>query len=313
MCGYRDYYCLRVLGLLAVLTATSCDRPNTPETPAAGPFDGNKPQVYVVNYPLLYFAQRIGGEHVEVHFPVPADIDPAFWKPGAKAVAQFQAGDLILLNGAGYARWIERVSLPESKLVNTTRTVQQQYIRVKDAVTHQHGPQGEHSHAGFAFTTWLDPQIAVEQARAVKDALVKLMPRRQPLLQANYAALEKELRALDKRIEATVSSKPNQPLVASHPVYQYFAKRYGLNLRSVHWEPDVMPDDASWKDFSALISKHPAKVMLWEAKPKDEVSTRLESMGIKSIVFAPSANRPLEGHFLSIMESNVDRLAAAFQ
>ena len=34
--------------------------------------------VYVDNYPLQYFAQRIGGDMVEVHFPAPAGEDPAF-------------------------------------------------------------------------------------------------------------------------------------------------------------------------------------------------------------------------------------------
>jgi ABC-type Zn uptake system ZnuABC Zn-binding protein ZnuA len=31
--------------------------------------------VYVVNYPLQYFAERIGGEHVTVVFPAPADVE----------------------------------------------------------------------------------------------------------------------------------------------------------------------------------------------------------------------------------------------
>jgi zinc transport system substrate-binding protein len=30
-------------------------------------------------------------------------------------------------------------------------------------------------------------------------------------------------------------------LLASHPVYQYLARRYGLNLRSLVWETDEVP------------------------------------------------------------------------
>ena len=308
-CDYR----LLVLGLLAVLTATSCDQTNTSSTPAGGPSKAGKPRVYAVNYPLMYFAQRIAGDYVDVHFPVPPDIDPAYWSPDGKTVARIQKAELILLNGAGYAGWTQRVSLPESKLVNTTKSVQRQYIRIKDAVTHQHGPDGKHSHEGIAFTTWLDPKIAVEQARVVKDALLKLVPERESNLKRNLAALERDLRGLDKRIESVVSSNPKRPLVASHPVYQYLAKRYGLKLRSVHWEPDEMPDNAEWKKFAVLISEHPAKAMLWEAKPTQETSAKLESMGITIVVFAPSGNRPPEGDFMSIMERNVNQLAAAFK
>ncbi|RLA05886.1 MAG: zinc ABC transporter substrate-binding protein, partial [Gammaproteobacteria bacterium] len=63
-----------------------------------------------VNYPLAYFAERIGGEQVEVGFPVPADVDPAFWSPAADAVAAYQAADVIILNGATYAKWVPKVT-----------------------------------------------------------------------------------------------------------------------------------------------------------------------------------------------------------
>ena len=41
----------------------------------------NPLNVYVVNYPLKYFAERIGGPHVKVTLPVPADVDPVYWAP----------------------------------------------------------------------------------------------------------------------------------------------------------------------------------------------------------------------------------------
>ena len=43
--------------------------------------------VYVVNYPLQYFAERIGGGHVDVRFPAPPDQDPAFWNPSDDTAA----------------------------------------------------------------------------------------------------------------------------------------------------------------------------------------------------------------------------------
>jgi ABC-type Zn uptake system ZnuABC Zn-binding protein ZnuA len=38
-------------------------------------------QVYVVNYPLKYFTERIAQDKVAVLFPAPTDKDPAFWMP----------------------------------------------------------------------------------------------------------------------------------------------------------------------------------------------------------------------------------------
>jgi len=132
--------------------------------------------VYTVNYPLQYFAQRIAGDRAKVVFPAPPNVDPAFWQPDAQTVVAYQGADLILLNGAGYAQWIDRVTLPRRRLVNTSAGFRERYLRVDDAITHSHGPAREHSHSGTAFTTWLDFSLAAEQARSISKALTSLRP-----------------------------------------------------------------------------------------------------------------------------------------
>ena len=132
--------------------------------------------VYAVNYPLAYFAQRIGGDRIDVVLPVPAGIDPAEWQPDAEQVLAFQDADIILLNGAGYARWIERAVLPGSKLVDSSAGFADRLIVEQNEMRHKHGPGGAHDHGRLAATTWLDPQLAALQAQAVCDALTARWP-----------------------------------------------------------------------------------------------------------------------------------------
>ena len=80
--------------------------------------------------------------------------------------------------------------------------------------------------------------------------------------------------------------------MASDPVYQYWARRYKLNLRSVHWEPDEAPTDEMWKEFQALMESHPAKWMIWEGPPLEETVKRLQALGVGSVVFCPCSNVP---------------------
>ncbi|NOR22955.1 MAG: zinc ABC transporter solute-binding protein, partial [Desulforhopalus sp.] len=77
--------------------------------------------IYTVNYPLAYFAERIGGEHINVVFPAPPDVDPAFWIPDEATVRKYQQADLIILNGADYAKWTKKVSLPLLRTIDTSR------------------------------------------------------------------------------------------------------------------------------------------------------------------------------------------------
>jgi zinc transport system substrate-binding protein len=263
--------------------------------------------VYTVNYPLQYFARRVAGPHAQVVFPAPADVDPAFWQPDIDTIIEYQQADLVLLNGAGYARWVNKVSLPVSRLVNTSAAFQDNYIEIETTTTHSHGPAGDHSHAGTAFTTWLDFTQALEQARVIRDALVKLRPDLADSFERGFNLLEHELLALDAELKSVVNNHP-LPVLASHPVYQYLARGYGLNLRSVTWEPDELPSTEQWIAFRSLLAGHPARWMLWEDNPDAEIVMRLQSLDVDVVVFNPCANKPEAGDFMSVMHENLQRL-----
>jgi len=274
---------------------------------------GEKLTIYTVNYPLAYFAERLAGDLARVEFPAPADVDPAFWMPDADTVAAYQAADLILLNGAGYAKWVDKVSLPASRLVNTSRDFTEQYIQTAGGVSHSHGPGGEHSHSGTAFTTWLDLDLAARQAEAVARAITRKRPDARDRVAKNLEGLQAELRALDKRLAAIAATAPSRPLLASHPVYQYLARRYSLNLKSVLWEPDAVPTPQQWAEFERLLGEHPAHSMLWEGPPAQETASRLRALGVESFVFDPCANRPASGDLPSVMEDNASSLERALR
>lgn len=284
----------------------------TPAAPTA-PATSGKPQVFVANYPLQYFAQRIAGDAVEVRFPAPKDEDPAFWQPDDATVSAFQKADLILMNGATYSKWADKVTLPEAKVVDTSKAFANNFIQVSDAMTHSHGPSGEHSHSGTAFTTWIDFNQAAHQAQAVCDALSKLVPTAKEVMEKNTATLREELEALDDRLSRLGRKWGSQPLVASHPVYHYLARRYGMNLKAVLWEPDVVPDEKALNDLRTLLSGHRAHWMIWEGTPDPRsVEAIASTFDIKSIVFDPCANVPASGDFMKVMHANVDALEKAF-
>lgn len=273
-----------------------------PGTNAPAPAKG-KPTVAAVNYPLAFFAERIGGELIEVHFPK-IEGDPAFWNPTAAEVRQLQSADLILLNGATYAKWRAQVSLPESKTVNTSAAFTRPFIETKSSAAHQHGKGSDHSHAGTAFTTWLDFKQATQQAAAVHSALATLLPMHREVLAKNFAALQRDLAGLDSDLRSISADLGDTLLLGSHPVYQYLARGYGLKIRSVHWEPDAMPDAAGWAELEALRKTHPAKLMLWEDEPENSIVAELNNRGIRSVVFAPCGNRPGSGDWLKVMRAN---------
>jgi zinc transport system substrate-binding protein len=272
----------------------------------------DKLSIYTVNYPLQYFAQRIAADHAEVIFPAPPDVDPAFWMPDTETIMAYQKADLVLLNGAGYASWLEKASLPRLRQVNTSASFQDGYIAVQEDATHSHGPTGDHSHAGTAFTTWLDFYQAVQQAESVMHALIKKQPEHTTVFEQNFNALRDELMALDLKIQQRVDRKAEQPMLASHPLYQYLARRYMLHIEDMQWEPDAVPADAEWQKLRYVTESFPAQWMIWEKQPVPEITGRLDAMGIGTLVFDPCGNRPRQGDFLDVMQQNVQNLSKAY-
>lgn len=281
---------------------------------ACAPCFGAAPlSVYVANYPLKYFADRIGGPRVAVSFPAPKDTDPAFWQPGDDIIAAYQKADLILMNGATFSKWAEKTSLPRAKTIDTSAAFKSKFIVIANAVTHSHGPAGMHSHDGTSFTTWIDFQQAIEQAQAVRDAFDKKAPDSKAGFESRFDALKKDLEELDARMVALGRKLAGQPLMASHPVYHYFARRYELNLKNVLWEPEDVPTPAQMEELQKMLAGHPAKWMIWEGPPNKEAVQKIAALGLQSVVFDPCSNVPEKGDFLTVMRDNVadvERMAA---
>ncbi len=296
------FFCISstvIVGLILFSTAT------------AG--ESEKLTIYVVNYPLSYFAQRIAGGKADVVFPAPPNEDPAYWMPDAKTISDYQQADLVLLNGANYAKWIDKVTLPRFRMVNTSANFKNDYIEAAEIVTHSHGAEGEHAHEAVAFTTWIDFSLAIKQAKAIAQVLSRKEPALEDVFLRNYDELEKDLLKLDRDTKALVSKDSSKPFIVSHPVYDYLARGYGLNVKSVHWEPDKAPTDKQLLELRNILKDHPAKWVIWEGEPVKESVEKLKVMGIESLVFDPCANMPDNGDFLQVMRQNVENLKLAFE
>lgn len=265
------------------------------------------PDAYVVavNNPLAYFAQRLAGDAIEVRLPVPEATDPAFWQPDVDDILLLQGAELVLLNGAGYSPWLNKVAISRRSLVVTI--AQASWIPLQDQVTHSHGPRGDHAHGGHAVTTWLDMSLAATQARAVAEALKSLLPEQANGIGAELARLEADLAALDQGFQSCATGLADRQLVYSHPVYQYFERRYGLPGTSLHWEPDAMPSEEQWQALGRMREAN--SLFIWETLPNDDIAARMTAMQLPFVVLDPAANRA-EQDWLATQQANLARLQA---
>jgi len=292
--------------LLFLLLLAACGGESTPES-AVVAVDKVRPLIIASNFPLYFFAREIAGDSAEVIF-LSMEGDPVNWKPGSEAIARMQSSDLLILNGAGYETWLGWVSLPDEILLDTSAGFRDRLLPQEEETVHQHGPEGAHSHQGLAFTIWLDPTLAMEQASVIEQAISEMVPRNQAAHQARLASLHASLAGLDEELRIAFETFGDQAILFSHPVYQYLAARYGLNGVSVHWEPGEDPGIKAWIDFQDVLRSHPAKLMIWEDEPGDVTADQLEQLGIKPVPFHTASNPPEGSDYFEVMNANLDRL-----
>lgn len=300
-----------LIGMALLAAACSSDERQEDSKGAAATKPDNA-LVVTSNYPLFFFASRIvEGVDVAPEIILP-DIegDPAFWIPSAEQIQLLQSADTVILNGAGAESWLNLITIDRRRLVDTSTDITDRLIPLDDSVQHQHGPEGEHSHQGTAFTTWLDPQLAIEQAQSVTAALIELTPSGETGFRNNMAKLEQELTQLDSQLAEVFAQLDGRPVLFSHPVYQYLQHHYGINGQSVHWEPEQEPTTSAWIALQQMTATHPATIMIWEDEPMESTAQRLSDAGITSVHFQTVANRPEQGDYLSVMHENAKRLGS---
>lgn len=292
------------------LSVLACQR-RTEHPPAPDPY------VVTTFYPTTYFAQRIAGDRVEVVCPLPDGADPIFWHPSRDVLAQYQGARLVIVNGADFERWLPTVSLPQSRVVDTAAGFKERFLKFQTA-THSHGAGGTHTHEGIDGHTWVDPQNAKMQAKALADALARAFPAHASAFATGLAALQADLDALAARAAEVTPLLAGVKLLASHPAYDYLAARHGWTLHNL----DLDPDAALSADDLAAIEKAKGDasrcVLLWEGSPGPATTQQLDSLGVASVLFSPAENvSPADlaagQDYLAIMRGNFDRLVAALQ
>ena len=269
-----------------------------------------RPVVVGVAWPLAEFARVMAGDRAEVVYPVPEGRDPAFWRPSIAEIGAIQQADAILLNGAGFAAWVDKVSLPRRAVTVTARGLEDRLIET-ETVTHSHGADGAHSHRGVASHTWLDPDLGLAQAEAVAAALRRVLPEAEAEIAAGLDAVRAgyaDVRAAGAELSAFASA----PVIVTHPRYQYLARAFGLDVRSLEWDAGAAPTAEHLAELAALALESGARILLWEAEPPPESRAAVADLGLSDMIF-PTFAHPVEGRFPSVYAERLRDLGALLE
>ncbi|MFK7821546.1 MAG: metal ABC transporter substrate-binding protein [Planctomycetaceae bacterium] len=282
------------------------------EPEPTSPFTSTNDVVVASFYPMTWMSESLLKDVVPVECVLPDDQQVGSWQPTADAIQKLQSARLIVVNGAGHESWLTKVTLPSSRVVDTTAGFPQPLIRYENVVTHQHGPVGSQSLEGVDGHTWLDPIIAKHQAERIAEAAARAFPDDAAQVEKNLQSLHENLNALDDRFKTLSEQMEDATVLCAQQRYNYLGRRYGWKVQNLDWgtsESNLQEAVASFADKS---SQQPT-VCLWDSPPTAEQAALMDAAGIRSVVFLIGDQPSDSGDYLSVMAQNADRLASAMK
>lgn len=206
-----------------------------------------KHTVYVTTYALESFTEALAGDLVDVKNFVPPAADLHSWEPTARDMAALSEASLLIANGAGLEPWLDKVTvvLDEAKVIDSSTHVDL-LPSIGNSEHDDHDDLGDaddhdgDDHGAYDPHFWVDPYCAEEQAKAVYEALLNLLPEDEDTLKANYEALEEKFEALQDKADQ-LDDGPGKAFVVTHGGFRYLSERYDLEQLALnvadHSEP----------------------------------------------------------------------------
>ncbi len=291
---------------------------------------GEKLKVMASFYPMYDFAEKIGGDYVEVTNMVPAGTEPHDWEPAATDIKNLEEADVFIYNGAGMEHWGEDVlaSLENKdlKAVEASKglellaggeeaeaTSEDQTETDSEAATDDQAEE-----VSYDPHVWLSPKNAKQEMSNIKDALIEADPDHAEAYEQNYETYATKMDDLDAEYQEKLADTKSKDLIVAHEAFGYLCRDYGLNQVGIEGlSPDSEPDAKRMNEIIAFAKENNVKTIFFEELVSPKVAETIASeIGAKTAVL-----NPLEGltdeeisageDYFSVMESNLEALTQA--
>ena len=300
-----------------------------------------KLQVVTTVYPVYDVVKKVAGDQADVTLLVPPGAEPHDWEPTASDLKKIGQAKVFFYNGAGLEptdQILKKEITRDATVVELSQGLDLLKLQDDDDHDHDHDHDADHHdedhhdedhhaeghhhhhHGGVDPHVWLDPQNVMKEAAVVADALAKADPAHADAYRANAKKYQDELAALDKDMDAALSSLANKNLVVSHEAFGYLAARYGLTQIGIMGvDADAEPTPDRMAQLVEFIREHDVRTIYSE----ELVNPRLaEAIAAETGAVVRVLN-PIEGltaaqekagyDYIKLQRENLTTLAAGQQ
>lgn len=195
--------------------------------------NSDKIQVITTFYPLAYFTERIGGDHVEVVNLTENSGDAHHFEPVMQDRIKIEEADMFVYNGLGLEEWVEDV----------LKSVENDLLVVESSAD----MKSEDPHI------WLDPVLAKQQAISIYNGLSAIDESNKDYYQKNMEVLSNEFDELIEKFDNDLVNVVGKTVFIDHLTFHYLQNRYDFQQSSLS---GFIPEtDPSFHDLDNLIQE----------------------------------------------------------
>lgn len=149
--------------------------------------------------------------------------------------------------------------------------------------------QEAHRHGQYDPHIWLDPHNAMAMVRYMSTVLGEVDPAHKTIYEKNRTLLIERLGKLDRDLVAQLEPVKDLPYIVFHDAYQYFERRYDLNvLGTIVLSPEQRPGARRVLEIRESIQASEARCVFSEPQFRSAlVETLIEDTGARHGVLDP--------------------------
>jgi zinc transport system substrate-binding protein len=264
----------------------------------------DKISVVVSFNPLREFAEAVGGDKVEVKVIVPEGMEPHDFEPKARDMENITKAKVFVYNGLGMEGWVPKtlqvINNKDLEIVDGSKGAD--LIKSAKEEANEHGEYDPH--------IWLSLKEAKNEAKSIKEALVKVDSSNKEYYEANYNSFAEKLDKLYEEYKVKFESISNKNFVTGHAAFGYLCRDFALKQLSVEGVfAEGEPTPQKMKELVDFSKNNNIKVIFMEELASPEVSNTIaKEIGAKVEKIYTIESKEDNKDYIQSMRENLEKI-----
>ncbi|MGV8984305.1 metal ABC transporter substrate-binding protein [Clostridium sp.] len=292
-----------VLISATILTFTACGNKKAVEN--ANEKAQGKVKVVVTFNAMREIALAIGKDKVDIVTIIPTGTEPHDFEPKARDLETLNNSKIFMYNGFGMESWVGKVikSVDNKNLITVEASKGFAPIENTDlAEKEEHGQYDPH--------VWLSLKGAENQAKNIKDALIKADSSNKAYYEKNYTDFALKLDTLYNEYNDKFKTVSNKNFVTGHAAFSYLCRDLGLKQNSVeNVFAEGEPSAKKLKELTDYCKANKIKTIFVEDMVSTKVSDALaKEVGAKVEKIHTIESKEDNKDYITSMKENLDMI-----